>query len=373
MDNGQYGNLVEVLAGLLIFSLGIPAFILQAMFPENLRPMVWRVKRFTVVPVAALSVGYLYALFRACLGYQSEAFEASELQSVIWITFTLVIANAVYFLFLCVVPPLDAARWLFKRRVVTSNYRDKIKNFEDFVEIACLLVGKRNVAALHGDFRQILCAIVKDSDYDGSSLDRFFATIKELFINPGEVSGASTAEFILECCREVVRENSLAGYSDAERANCPDVALAWESVELVASMLIDSGSLLNFRRANEFLEASPERLSKILLETVERRAGLRFASCLGTFSSVMARIDNVNSTVKARLCIIYLEVDRDTSWVSDGSRQQLCKLVESRRALFSGISADDVIARVRVGDSSLKERVAKLLTALQSAGSFIPP
>src|SRR6185295_12079216 len=122
MNEDLYGHLIEASASALIFSLGIPVFVLENIFPENLRPLVWKVKGFTIVPVVGLAFGYLYALYRACRGATSATFNAEDLHSLVWIIFFLVSLNAGFFLFLCGVRPLEAALWLFKNRVLRASH-----------------------------------------------------------------------------------------------------------------------------------------------------------------------------------------------------------------------------------------------------------
>jgi hypothetical protein len=318
----MYGNLIEVLAGLLIFSLGIPAFILQVLFPENLRSMVWKIKAVTVVPVFVLTAGYLYALYRACLGARFDTVDSADLESLIWLTFGLVAINAAFFVFLCVVPPLDAMIWLFKRRVVGAAGHRRSAYLADFVAVAEIAARKRSLAALCGDFGEILDAFLEDVDYVGSSLDRYFASLEELFLRDNvdsQHSAEEANEFLLESCRRVVLDNSEARSRDPLRLNCPDIGFAVASVQRLASKLIGGESLLSFRRTVDFLSKYPDRLCFLLLETVRRKASVEFGCCLGAVRSALKSHVVLGPVAREYLGVAIRTIEKDGSWVAAGN------------------------------------------------------
>lgn len=373
MSRDLYGHLIAVLSGSLIFSLGIPVFILQNMFPENLRTLVWRVKGFTIVPVVLVSIGYIIVLYEACREAQAAVFIPANLGRLVWLTFLLVSLTAIFFLILCAIRPLEGALWLFKRRVIRAPHYRKAEHLEDFAEIAGLLVQRKNELLVMREFERILHYFLEQPEYEGNSLDRFFAHIKELFINRTKASMITPekVQFLLGCCRQVVAANSPSITTDPSRPNCHDVGLAAEAAEILAIELIEYGSLFDFKRTTEFIDNSPERLSHVLWETREQESGLKFAICLATLTSSLQKAGALNPVVKARLLGIYASLENDPPWISEGSRRLLGDLIESLRLpIVETTSANDVVARVRLGDSRLKRRVAEILENLKNGLSL---
>jgi hypothetical protein len=359
-----YGHLIETSATALIFSLGIPVFVLENIFPENLRPLVWKVKGFTIVPVVGLAFGYLYALYRACRGATSVIFNPGDLRVLVWLIFGLVVLNAIFFLFLCGVRPLEAALWLFKNRVLRAAHYKKIEYFDDFFDIMRFMAKRSGEAALEESFRQVLRSLIADSDYAGNSLDRPFACLKELFVIRSTAPHSSTSvEFILSCCREVVEVNERS--TDPERPNCSDVALAWESAELLAISIIETGGLLEFKKATAFVDRSVERLTHVLWRTWEHKSSLKFASCVGSLSSSILRQGVVTKTAKARLLTVYSSLFHDSPWVSEGIRAQFSRLMASTMVQARKITVDEVVAQLGLGDQKLRKQVEKTLELLR--------
>ncbi|HEX4956330.1 MAG TPA: hypothetical protein VF017_23330 [Thermoanaerobaculia bacterium] len=376
-NRAWYPTLFEVLGTILVFNLGLPAFVLQVLIPEELRQVLfrhWRLIGRPLIVTGTFSV--LVALF-TLLGALDTEPPAWHLNTTIFCTALLMVWTSGYWFFLSRNPP---SQYLIER--LGSRLRHDIvhggtihpepEGLRDLFQVARLTGRHDPQDRFFSELGQILACVLEDKRYKGRSLEEFTHFLGEFCVEivgegrqhldrKSRLQVGAVAEMLLSIVTRPYRLAYLK--ADDERQDLEDAATVAAEVALTLLQTAPSSSFDQLAHVSAFNLRSICRLAEEAV--VQKLEGARLVT-LRKLESCLTEERYQSKGDHAYLILYLARCKKESAWEAHRRSESLAEWARARGSDLRSLTSAEVLARADERSPKLQREVKFVLNHLRS-------